>query len=265
MTSPDIVAIVLAGGASARFGSDKLAASLDGRPVLHHALEAVGAVADRIVVVIPPKAPLPSVPEVLAKRVVFARDAAAFGGPLAGLAAGLAALAAPVAADTPVLEEAPHITAAESGPAATAEAEAEAATAEAEAEAAAAATATAERAAEAGREATARRNRVVLVVGGDMPSLDPAVLRVLAESLEADPSLAAMTLAASDPAPLPMAVRPGSARSAIDAILASGGRRSLFTLLDTVPSAALPAERWRALDPTATTLRDVDRPSDLPG
>jgi molybdopterin-guanine dinucleotide biosynthesis protein A len=87
-----VVAIVLAGGASSRFGTDKLAADLDGRPLLHHALEAVAAVADRIVVVVAPEAPLPSVPSELAARVSVARDAEAFGGPLAGLVAGLAAL-----------------------------------------------------------------------------------------------------------------------------------------------------------------------------
>ncbi len=38
-----VVAVVLAAGASARFGSPKLLAPLDGRPVLQHALDAVAA------------------------------------------------------------------------------------------------------------------------------------------------------------------------------------------------------------------------------
>jgi len=240
VTSPDVVAIVLAGGASSRFGSDKLAASLDGRPLLHHALEAGGAVAGSIVIVIAPEAPVPSVPEGLGSRVVIARDLAAHGGPLAGLAAGLAALL--TATDTPIRDEAPRITGAGVKVAATA-----------------GATAGATAWWEAGWDG------VVLVVGGDMPSLVPAVLRLLATTLAADSSLAVMTLAASDPAPLPMAVRPNAARAAIDAILRSGGRRSLLALADAVPSATLPEEAWRAIDPGGATLRDVDAPVDLAG
>ena len=37
-----IGAIVLAGGRSSRFGRDKLAESIDGRPLLDRAVEAVG-------------------------------------------------------------------------------------------------------------------------------------------------------------------------------------------------------------------------------
>jgi len=90
MTPSEIAAIVLAGGASSRFGGDKLAADLGGAPVLHHALRAVAAVADRIVLVIAPEAPEPPLPAELAGRVAVARDAAPHGGPLAGAAAGLA-------------------------------------------------------------------------------------------------------------------------------------------------------------------------------
>lgn len=236
MTSPDIVAVVLAGGASSRFGSDKLAASLDGRPLLHHALEAVAAVAGSIVVVIAPEAPVPSIPDGLVSRVVIARDVATHGGPLAGLGAGLATLL--TIADTPDRDEAPHITGAGEKVVPTA-------------------------GATAWREVG--RDGVVLVVGGDMPSLVPGVLRLLATTLAADPSLVVMTLAASDPAPLPMAVRLNEARAAIDAILDSGGRRSLLALVDAVPSATLPADDWRALDPGGATLRDVDAPDDLTG
>ena len=86
-------AIVLAGGASSRFGSDKLLADLDGRPVLHHAIEAVATLANPIIVVIGPDAPPPSMPAGLEHQITLMRDGVAFGGPLVGLAAGLVALA----------------------------------------------------------------------------------------------------------------------------------------------------------------------------
>ncbi len=81
-------AIVLAGGRSSRFGRDKLAEPIDGRPLLDHAVAAVLAVASDVVVVVAPDADRP-VP--LGVRVVH--DAVAFEGPLSGLAVGLAALA----------------------------------------------------------------------------------------------------------------------------------------------------------------------------
>jgi molybdopterin-guanine dinucleotide biosynthesis protein A len=137
--------------------------------------------------------------------LIVARDGAAHRGPLAGLAAGLAALGA----GTPGADRA-------------------------------------------------------LVVGGDMPSLVPAVLQALVEALVADARLGAVTLEADPPAILPMAVRSSLAAPAADALLA-GDRRALRGLLTRVPSAVIPASAWRALDPDARTLRDVDAPGDMPG
>lgn len=93
MTARDAsAAIVLAGGASTRFGGDKLAARLDGRPLLDHPLAAVDELAATIVLVMAPEAAPPSLPALRA-RVLVAHDTEAHEGPLAGLAAGLAALA----------------------------------------------------------------------------------------------------------------------------------------------------------------------------
>lgn len=102
-------AIVLAGGASSRFGGDKLTAVYRGRPVLHHALAAVAAVADPVVLVLAPDAAVPLLPPDLGVSLLIARDPVAHQGPLAGLAGGIGALpvgidrAIVVAGDMPTL------------------------------------------------------------------------------------------------------------------------------------------------------------------
>ncbi|HEY5628207.1 MAG TPA: NTP transferase domain-containing protein, partial [Candidatus Limnocylindrales bacterium] len=85
-----LAAIVLAGGASSRFGGDKMAALLDARPILHHALAAAAEVAGTVVVVLAPGADTTSLPAGRS-RLVVAHDPETHQGPLAGLAAGLSA------------------------------------------------------------------------------------------------------------------------------------------------------------------------------
>jgi molybdenum cofactor guanylyltransferase len=84
-------AIVLAGGRSSRFGRDKLAEPIDGRPMLEHVIEAVREVATDVVVVAAPDASTMAPP-----GTTVAHDRHAFEGPLAGLATGLAVLDAEV-------------------------------------------------------------------------------------------------------------------------------------------------------------------------
>jgi hypothetical protein len=45
--------------------------------------------------------------------------------------------------------------------------------------------------------------------------------------------------------------------------LLAADRRSLRALADGVRAARLPAATWRALDPDAVTLVDIDTPADL--
>ena len=85
-TPPAVGAIVLAGGRSARFGRDKLAEPVAGRPLLWHAIGAERPLAGEVVVVLAPDAQ-PDLPD----DVLVARDPVAFEGPLAGLLAGLTA------------------------------------------------------------------------------------------------------------------------------------------------------------------------------
>jgi molybdopterin-guanine dinucleotide biosynthesis protein A len=116
-----VAGIVLAGGGSTRFGSDKLRASYRDRPLLHHAVAAVAAVSDDVVVVMGPAADGHDLP----RGVRLAHDSTEGAGPLAGLHAGLLAavrsdIAVVVAGDMPdvppaVLEALVH--AVEDGPA----------------------------------------------------------------------------------------------------------------------------------------------------
>ncbi len=107
MSTRGITGIVLAGGRATRFGADKLGAMFDGRPLLHHAILAVAAVSDEVVVVIRPDGARPQLPIDASVAVRVVRDPVADGGPLAGLAAGLEAarsdLAIVVGGDQPAL------------------------------------------------------------------------------------------------------------------------------------------------------------------
>jgi molybdopterin-guanine dinucleotide biosynthesis protein A len=185
-------AIVLAGGRSSRFGSDKLAAPLEGRRLLAHAVEAVATVAEEIVVVISPHAPEP--PLVIPAR--FARDPEPFGGPLVGLVAGL---------DVTVHDR-------------------------------------------------------IIVVAGDMPTLEPAVLRLVLDRLDMADAAALDTEDGLSPFPLALRRSPGviTARQ-----LVAAGERRFLALTEALSAIHVPASAWTALDPLRRTLRDVDRPEDL--
>lgn len=190
-----VIGVVLAGGASRRFGADKLAADLGGRPLLHHAIERLLEVCHEVVVVLPPDGDEPSVP---AGAVTFARDEAEHEGPLAGLAAGLAVVAS-------------------------------------------------ERA---------------VVAGGDMPALEPDVVRELLRASEETGAVVAVLSDGGDGRPLPCVVRTEAALAAARRLLAAG-RRRLRDLQAEVSTVVVDEPAWTALDPERRTLLDVDEPADL--
>lgn len=203
MSPPHVTGIVLAGGRSTRFGEDKLAVEVDGRPLLHRAIDAVAGVADEIVVVVGADAPDPALPSDVPVPVVVARDAVAGQGPLAGLAAGLAVASHPLA----------------------------------------------------------------ILVGGDQPALQPALLRELLRWLTPEASGPPLDVVGLEEEgllrPLPVALRVATAGPAAGVALARG-TRSLVGLFGRLRAGTLGPGQWRELDPAGDWLRDVDTPRDLP-
>ena len=105
---PAVSGIVLAGGRSTRFGRDKLAEPVAGRPLLDHAVRAVAAVATDVVV-LGGGGPRSPVGNGVRSGVTVRRaaDEEPFAGPLVALATGLRLVRAPivlvVAGDMPTL------------------------------------------------------------------------------------------------------------------------------------------------------------------
>jgi molybdenum cofactor guanylyltransferase len=109
----------------------------------------------------------------------------------------------------------------------------------------------------------AREPRVV-VVGGDMPTVEPAVLLALLRALSASPPPIGAAVLSSEGriVPLPAVLRTGSATDVVGRLVRDGERR-LRSTFDRLGTRVLDEGDWRPLDPDAASLRDVDRPSDL--
>ena len=111
---------------------------------------------------------------------------------------------------------------------------------------------------------------VAIAIGGDMPLVSPAVLRLLATRLgvlvdRRSDTLrppAAVILKSRPLHPLPLAIRRVDALTAGRALLADG-ERSLRALVAALDPEVVPEAEWRALDPDADSLVDIDRPQDL--
>jgi molybdopterin-guanine dinucleotide biosynthesis protein A len=106
---------------------------------------------------------------------------------------------------------------------------------------------------------------LAVVVGGDMPTLRPEVLGLLVRTLIAEPTFSGVILRSRGlPIPLPAAIRTGAATDHARRLVGDGERR-LGSLFERLPTRILEEGEWRPLDPDGDTLRDVDRPGDLPG
>jgi molybdopterin-guanine dinucleotide biosynthesis protein A len=104
----ELAAVVLCGGRSTRMGQPKAWLDFAGQPLLQRIVAITAQVADPVVVVAAPAQELPSLPA----HVELVRDEVEGRGPLQGIAAGLATVAAraPIAyvsgTDTPLLQPA---------------------------------------------------------------------------------------------------------------------------------------------------------------
>lgn len=192
---------MLAGGRSRRFGSDKLVASYQGRPLLHLPIEALASVCTEVIVSVAPDTE-PTLPEVEV-GVRVAHDAKEGDGPLSGLLAAL------------------RLT----------------------------------------------WTTLAVVVGGDMPELNPRVLTGMLRVAQARADIDAVVLSDFEgPHPLPVVLRVAPARQQAIKLLTPGsqvGTPGLRSLLVELSCVAIADEDWRAMDPFGGTLRDVDVPGDL--
>lgn len=197
-TTAAVSGIVLAGGRSSRFGSDKLDARFDGRTLLERSVAALAEVVTEVVIVAAPGDERAATPARVPVRL--AHDPELHGGPLVGLLSGLERVAQPIA----------------------------------------------------------------IVAAGDMPTLQPDVLRMMVRTLiGADAALGAVILERRGRGePFPAVVRTGAATEFARQLVADGERR-LRALFDHLPTRWIEEASWRPLDPDARTLRDVDVPADL--
>lgn len=188
--------IVLAGGRSRRFGSQKMAAEQAGVPLLHHAVRTVMQVCEETLVVGPTGGLPVELPAGLRSAPSIVLDVDSYEGPLVALV------------------HAAH---------------------------------------------SANHGRILLV-GGDMPNLQPAVLRRLLEFARGRDG-ACLTLDGWTQ-PVPSALD-RDATLARGSALVESGERSLRGFLDALDIELVAEDEWRALDGEARSLHDVDRPEDL--
>lgn len=106
------------------------------------------------------------------------------------------------------------------------------------------------------------RGDLALVVAGDAPWLQPALLTMLAATLEASPGADGVVVGTSrGREPLVAAYR-RSVAAAVTELLDRGERR-MDALLDMVTVLTLDEATWRRFDPEGRSLVNVNTPTDL--
>jgi molybdenum cofactor guanylyltransferase len=108
----------------------------------------------------------------------------------------------------------------------------------------------------------ASRRPRILVLAGDHPAGEPAVLRELLLRLEANPDVDAVVLGTdAGPQPLVGAYR-RTAHREVTRLLDAGERRAR-ALLEVLRVEVLEERVWRELDPAGRTAVDLDTPDEL--
>ena len=103
-----------------------------------------------------------------------------------------------------------------------------------------------------------------VVAGGDMPDLQPSVLREMLRIAAASGADAVVLEDGGRARPLPCVLRPAPAADIAHALL-HAGRRRLRDVLSSLPAVVIEEAAWTALDPERRTLLDIDEPADLGG
>ena len=102
----------------------------------------------------------------------------------------------------------------------------------------------------------------VVLVGGDMPDLQPAVLGEMVRAARETGVVAVNLSDGGTERPLPCVLRTAPAAEAVGVLLQAGQRR-LRDLFAAVSTVVVDEPTWTALDPDRRTLLDVDEPEDL--
>jgi len=105
----------------------------------------------------------------------------------------------------------------------------------------------------------------VIIVGGDMPTLHPMVLRRLLGTVGPEHPAVLLELPAGEAphAPALPAAFDRAAATAMVGGLVEGGERRLRALAEHLGITIVPWADWQVDDPDARTLRDIDTPDDL--
>ena len=101
---------------------------------------------------------------------------------------------------------------------------------------------------------------LLLLVAGDMPRMEPAILRrVLSWTAGRDGTC---LIAGGIDRPFPMGLSREAAAHRAERLVEREAR-SLRALIDSLDLERVTEDEWRRLDPEARSLQDIDRPEDL--